>query len=115
MLSSWLARLARNASVVLSGLVLICPGQQPIGFAHAAAGTTALVKVVSYRGYRFEVPVGWPVFNVARQPQTCVRFDLHAVYLGTPGANQDCPSWLLGATETIVIQPGASKIGRAHV
>jgi Domain of unknown function (DUF1906) len=82
------------------GLVL------PLSAARGLAAAAGRVKVVDYRGYRFEVPASWPVFNVARHPSTCVRFDLHAVYLGRPGANQDCPSWLLGATEAVVIQPG---------
>ncbi len=69
----------------------------------AAAPATAL-QAVSYAGYRFEVPASWPVINLASQPQTCVRFDLHAVYLGTPAVNESCPGWLLGTTEAILIQ-----------
>jgi hypothetical protein len=83
----------------------------PAGVAAAVTVAAARVQVISYRGYRFQVPAGWPVFNVARHHRTCVRFDMHAVYLGTPGANQSCPSWLLGATEAIVIQPGSRAAG----
>jgi hypothetical protein len=82
----------------------------------ASAGTAARTvtsspdtpfKLVRYRGYRFEVPASWPVISNAQHPGSCVRFDLHAVYLGVPGANQNCPSWLIGTTEAVLIEPGA--------
>lgn len=72
----------------------------------------ARLKTVGYRDYRFKVPAFWPVVNLARNPGACVRFDLHAVYLGRPGSDQNCPSWLLGATEAIVIQPGSPHAAR---
>src|SRR5207248_378878 len=44
-------------------------------------------------------------------PDRCVRYDVNAVYLGTPGANQDCPAGLVGRADTISIgaptPPGA--------
>jgi hypothetical protein len=119
MLSSRLTRCARNAFAVTAAVLILGQGM-PAGFAHAVAAATATapaarMRVISYRGYRFTVPAAWPVFNLARQSRTCVRFDLHAVYLGTPGADQSCPSWLVGATETIVIQPGSRAAGRVSV
>jgi hypothetical protein len=63
---------------------------------------------VSYRGYRFQVPAGWPVIDLHSQPATCVRFDRHAIYLGEPGTGQTCPSGLVGATEAVVIEPGGA-------
>jgi len=51
------------------------------------------------------VPRSWPVYDLGRDPSTCVRFDRHAVYLGSPGANQACPAHLIGRTETIALQP----------
>ena len=98
---------AASAAVLVVG-GLAWPAAQP-----AAAATAGPLKALSYRGYRFEVPAAWPVIRLASQPRTCVRFDLHAVYLGTPGADQKCPSWLLGATEAIVIQPAAASAARA--
>ena len=77
-----------------------------------AAGQAGKLKTVSYHGYRFAVPASWPVLSLARHPHTCVRFDLHAVYVGRPSADQGCPSWLLGATEAIVIEPGAARAVR---
>jgi Domain of unknown function (DUF1906) len=92
----------------------------PAGSADASAGRarshlTAALKRVFYRGYAFEVPRYWPVIWDARHPTTCVRFDLHAVYLGVPGVNQACPSWLVGATEAVLIQPGPPVAARVSI
>jgi len=73
------------------------------------------MKRVSYRGYTFDIPRGWPVVNLARRPRTCVRFNRHVVYLGRSGANQDCPSWLVGTTEAMQVVPAAGKTGRSSV
>jgi Domain of unknown function (DUF1906) len=81
--------------------------------AGAARPHPAALKTVSYRGYRLRVPKSWAVIRTARHRSACVRFDLHAVYLGRPGANQNCPSWLVGTTEALIVQPGA-KTGRRH-
>ncbi|HXZ63774.1 MAG TPA: glycoside hydrolase domain-containing protein [Streptosporangiaceae bacterium] len=80
--------------------------------ASAVAASVPTLQAVSYAGYRFDVPASWPVINLAQQPQTCVRFDLHAVYLGTPAANESCPGWLLGTTEAILIQPAPAGLPR---
>ncbi len=80
----------------------------------AAAPVTAL-QAVTYAGYQFEVPASWPVINLASQPQTCVRFDVHAIYLGTPAVNESCPGWLLGTTEAILIQSAAPSAPRQSV
>jgi hypothetical protein len=105
MFRTWLTRypLAVFTTCALAVAGLAWPG--------SAAAATA-VKAVSYRGYQFDVPASWPVLSLARHRDTCVRFDLHAVYLGTPGSNQHCPSWLLGTTEAIVIQPGPAAAVR---
>jgi hypothetical protein len=81
----------------------------------AAPRKTAALKVVSYRGYRFHVPRAWPVIRTTASTGTCVRFDRHAVYLGVPGVNENCPSWLLGATEALQIQPGPPASPRRSV
>lgn len=67
------------------------------------------LKVVSYLGYRFRVPESWPVIDDTRRPRGCVRFDQHAVYLGAVSSNEFCPSWLLGTTEAMLIQPGPAQ------
>ena len=98
------SRTARSAAILA---LVLAAGSAP-ALAQAGAG----LQSVSYAGYHFEIPSSWPVFDLASQPLTCVRFDLHAVYLGSPGANQNCPSWLLGTTEALVIGPGPSAASR---
>jgi len=68
-------------------------------------GLTGATKTVRYRGAAFRVPATWPVYDLAADPATCVRFDRHAVYLGTPGADQDCPARAVGRTEALLVQP----------
>jgi glycoside hydrolase-like protein len=81
---------------------------RPAGAADSAPGR----KLISYLGYAFKVPASWPVINDTAHPRSCVRFDIHAVYLGVPGVNQDCPSWLVGTTEAVLIQPGPAHAPR---
>jgi hypothetical protein len=72
----------------------------------STTGAQPAFKLVSYRGYSFRVPRSWPVIDLAGTRRTCVRFDVHAVYLGNPASDQSCPSWLVGTTEALLIQPG---------
>jgi hypothetical protein len=62
-------------------------------------------QAVRYRGLTFSVPADWPVYDLASDPTRCVRFDVHAVYLGTPGADQNCPAHLVGKTESVLVEP----------
>ncbi len=77
------------------------PPPQPLD-SHAAK--TPLTRVVQYHGYQIQVPGSWPVYNLATDPSQCVLFNVHAVYLGTPGSAQDCPATALGHTESLLIQ-----------
>ncbi len=61
-----------------------------------AAAMASRLKVVSFHGYRVAVPRTWPVYDLGRDPSVCVRFNRHAVYLGTPGAEQRCPAHAAG-------------------
>jgi len=77
-----------------------------------AAGATAQLPVsasglrtVTYRGLQFDVPGDWPVYDLAADPSTCVRFDVHAVYLGHPGADMNCPAGLVGRADAVLVQP----------
>ncbi len=70
-------------------------------------------KVVRYHGYRLAVPAGWPVYDLAKEPSRCVRFDVHAVYLGTPSAAQQCPAHAIGASEAILIEPAPAAGARS--
>ena len=74
-----------------------------------AVGTKAVgTKAVEYGGYAINVPAAWPVYQLSAQPQRCVRYDRHAVYLGTPGPDQQCPAHLVGRTETVQIDGGGA-------
>jgi hypothetical protein len=66
------------------------------------------MKTVVYAGYAFQVPASWPVYRLDEHPQTCVRYDVPAVYLGTPGASMDCPAGLVGRTQTVSFIPAGS-------
>ena len=85
---------------------------------HAGAGDARVsdarvrLKAVRYRGYTFLVPRSWPVVDDRTQSRGCVRFDQHAVYLGAVRGDEFCPSWLLGTTESILIQPGPARSAR---
>ncbi|HEY3958795.1 MAG TPA: DUF1906 domain-containing protein [Streptosporangiaceae bacterium] len=60
-----------------------------------------------YEGYSLRVPVGWPVYRLGPGSTRCVRYDRHAVYLGTPGPNQQCPAQLIGQADTVSVAPPA--------
>jgi hypothetical protein len=70
-----------------------------------APRTLSGFKAVEYNGVRFQVPDDWPVYDLAKDPTRCVRFDQHAVYLGHAGPNQDCPAQLVGRTEAVQVEP----------
>ncbi len=53
------------------------------------------------------------MIDLAHQRRACVRFDRHAVYLGTPARNEACPGLIIGTTEAMLIAP-ASR-GVAHI
>ena len=116
MLADQLARAVRwLAAAGVTALAAASLAAGPAGPARAAAGAPQLarqLKQVSYRGYTFTVPRSWQVINEAGHPGRCVRFDVHAVYLGAPGPNQGCPSWLIGTTEAVLVQPAAARPGR---
>jgi Domain of unknown function (DUF1906) len=71
------------------------------------AATASAMKTVVYEGYEFQVPARWPVYRLDEHPRTCVRYDVHAVYLGTPGPDMQCAAGLIGRTQTVSFLPGA--------
>src|SRR5215469_2138591 len=105
-------RRARNSAAAFAGAAAIAALVLAAGSAPALAQTQTGTQNVSYAGYHFEVPASWPVYDLSQEPSTCVRFDVHAVYLGSAAANEKCPSWLLGATEALLIGPGPSTAGK---
>src|SRR5487761_1783772 len=90
------------AAAVAGGLVLGGAVATPSIAATRGAG----MKTVTYQGYEFQVPASWPVYRLDEHPQTCVRYDVHAVYLGTPGTDMRCPAGLVGRTQTVSFIPG---------
>jgi glycoside hydrolase-like protein len=71
--------------------------------AFAAGGPLSGLKEVGYAGSTVEVPVSWPVHDLTADPHTCMRYDRHAVYLGDPGPDQNCPAGVVGQTDTVRI------------
>jgi hypothetical protein len=51
------------------------------------------------------------VYDVTKNPRQCVRYDVHAVYLGTPGPDPDCPPNLVGRVDTVTIQAPPASAG----
>ena len=73
-----------------------------------ASHATPATRVVQYHGYQVTVPGSWPIYDLTANPSQCVLFNIHAVYLGTPGSAQDCPAAALGHTESLLIQAASS-------
>src|ERR1019366_1821163 len=96
-------------ALTYTGLGVFAPAQPMPGPGTATVRLTAQAsqpgfKVVRYAGYTIRVPASWPVYRLDRDPRRCVRYDQHAVYLGRPGPNEQCPAHLVGHTATISIQ-----------
>ena len=68
-----------------------------------AKAAAPAMKTVEYRGYAIRVPASWPVYSLSKDPTRCVRYDVNAVYLGTPGPNQKCPAHVVGRADTVRI------------
>jgi hypothetical protein len=77
--------------------------------APTGARAAAASKTVRYRGVALQVPRAWPVYDLARHPRLCVRFNRHAVYLGSPGPREACPPQAFGRTEAILVVPGRRR------
>lgn len=88
------------------------------GTANAATTTkinaTRATKVVTYRGYAMRVPASWPVYHLTARSTACVRFNRHAVYLGSPGAGQRCLADAAGRTEAILAAPLTASAAGKH-
>ncbi|CAM5351461.1 glycoside hydrolase domain-containing protein [Streptomyces abikoensis] len=130
-------RMRGLAAFVAAAAVLSVPLQSVTGTAFAATGTapaTAATSAasgsasvsgsaegpgttpVTYRGLTLDVPAGWNVVNLDEHPDTCVRFDQHTLYLGHPGANQDCPAHLIAEkTDALVLEPVGDAAPRPEV
>ena len=99
--------------MVGTGMRLLRPALAAV-VALAIAATPAAARTVDFGGRTVDVPAGWPVYRLAEHPRMCVRLDRRAVYLGTPGANQRCPSGAIGRRRAILADPGAQARARAQ-
>jgi len=75
---------------------------------HTSQGRSTSQRV-TYQGYTFTIPRTWRVVRLAAHPGTCVRFDRHVLYLGSPGRSQNCPSTVIGTTEALLVQPATAR------
>ena len=52
------------------------------------------------------------MYDLETDPTTCVRFDVHAVYLGHPGADMQCPATVNGHAAAVLVEPldGAANL-----
>lgn len=97
----WVAALASSLALLLPAASL------------GSASAPGAWKTVSYRGYSVSVPRAWPVYDLAREPSVCVRFNRHAVYLGVPSTKQRCPAHAAGRSEAILLQPIGASAARS--
>jgi hypothetical protein len=95
---------ARALTVLLAAAALAAGPLGPASSAPRPSDSEDLTQV-AYRGHIFTVPASWRIVDLKKHPDTCVRFDRHAVYLGTPGSNQNCPARASGHTEALLVQP----------
>ncbi|MFH8388043.1 DUF1906 domain-containing protein, partial [Kitasatospora sp. NPDC018058] len=94
----------RRTLGVLGVTAALCAGIP--GTSVAAPAQPSGLRDVAYQGHHFAVPSDWQVVDLTADPNACVHFDQHAVYLGTPGAKQDCPAHLQGGrTEALLVEP----------
>lgn len=93
---------ARPASGTEAGRVL------GTAYGRASGAASGATRNVAYRGHTFTVPADWQVVDLTADPTACVRFDRHAVYLGDPAGNQDCPARVTGRTEALWVRPATT-------
>ncbi|MCD0451122.1 DUF1906 domain-containing protein [Actinocorallia sp. API 0066] len=86
---------ALGAVSALLAVAAVSPGPDATALPEAPART------VEYGGLRIAVPDGWPVYRLDGDSRRCPRFDQHAIYLGSSGAEPDCPARVVGRTEAI--------------
>lgn len=92
---------------VLGGSTVVCAvaSAQTGSPARAGGSKVSWVKTVTYGDLRFSVPRDWPVYDLRGDRDRCVRFDVHAVYLGRPGADQFCPAHVRGLRAAVLVEP----------
>ncbi len=102
-----------RAARVFAGLAVLVALLAAFAVAARAAEAAQALKNVSYRGLTMRVPASWPVYRLTGRSTVCVRFNRHAVYLGSPGSGQRCPASAIGRTEAILARPAAGARAQA--
>ena len=74
-----------------------------------AAAFTGPLQTVRYRSVTVRVPADWPVISFDADPTACLRLDRAALYLGTPGTEQDCPAHAVGRAGTVWLAPAGAR------
>ncbi|GAA0388595.1 glycoside hydrolase domain-containing protein [Streptomyces luteireticuli] len=96
---------AFSAAAAAALMVLAASGTAMARAVPSDAGRPGTTPV-TYRGLTLDVPSGWPVVDLEKSPDTCVRLDRHTVYLGHPGPEQSCPSHLVAdKTDALILEP----------
>jgi hypothetical protein len=62
-------------------------------------------KQIHYGNVLLDVPAGWPVIDLGRNPHQCVLFNVHAVYLGQQDPAAMCPAQALGRADALQVEP----------
>lgn len=97
--------LARHFAFVISSATALALAPTMAAEPGEPLTTRPVTRLVRYAGYEARVPANWPIHDLSADPTRCVRFDRHAVYLGRPGPDQDCPAHAVGRTETLLVEP----------
>jgi Domain of unknown function (DUF1906) len=95
------------SAALVAGLVLGGAAAMPAFAAERGHSVTPL-KTVVYDGYQLTVPASWPVYRLTANSTTCVRYDIQAVYLGTPSANMNCLAGQVGRAQTVSVIPSTT-------
>jgi hypothetical protein len=93
--------------VPIAGITVALAVTIAIGLGALAPGgaATASWRTLTYGQETFKVPGTWKLFDVARSPKTCVRFNRNAVYEGASGPLAACPAEATGISDAIQVQP----------
>lgn len=88
-----------GAVLVVAMAILLAPSVPAAIAAPADDGW----QVVAHAGVEVTVPSSWQVVDLDADPTACLRQDVHAVYLGRPGAAATCPAHVSGRVSTVRI------------
>jgi hypothetical protein len=103
--SGRLKRIAAPVAVVGAVTLVAAPLLGAASVDDRSTANAVPMRVVHYGQVSVTVPASWPVYDLSKDPRRCIRFDQHAVYLGRPGARQDCPARAVGRSAAVLIEP----------